>query len=105
VDRAGGAGGVGRALPAVLRDGGCLVLAPVRLAVAAYTGAAMIAIAAIGWMGYRDHRRGSGEPPHDADSPEDRHRFLGFSTLLLAGLSLIATLYTALVALFFSTCQ
>ena len=31
--------------------------------------------------------------PHDADTPEDRHRFLGFATLLLSGLSAVATIY------------
>ena len=42
---------------------------------------------------------------HDLDSPEDRHRFLGFATLLLSGLSGVAVLYAALAAMYFDTCR
>jgi hypothetical protein len=42
---------------------------------------------------------------HDLDSPEDRHRFLGFATLLLSGLSAVAVAYAALAATFFDTCR
>lgn len=87
------------------RLGAAASLAPVHIAIAAYTAAAVAAIAAIGFIGYRAHRHGAESPPHDADSAADRHRFLGLATLLLAGLSLLATVYTALVALFFETCQ
>ena len=43
--------------------------------------------------------------PHDFDTPEDRHRFLGFATLLLSGLSAVATLYAALAAVFIGSCH
>jgi len=43
--------------------------------------------------------------PHDADTPEDRHRFLGFATLLLSGLSAVAVIYTALVVVVFRSCH
>jgi len=42
---------------------------------------------------------------HDLDTPEDRHRFLGFATLLLSGLSAVAVLYAAFAATFFDTCR
>ena len=80
-------------------------LLPVRLAIAAYTAAALAAIAIIGYTGWRWHRAGSATLPHDADSPEDRHRFLGFSTLLLSGLSAVAIVYAALVAVFIGSCE
>jgi hypothetical protein len=77
----------------------------VRTAVIIYTVVALLAIAALGWIGYRAHRLGYADPPHDADTPEDRHRFMGFATLLLSGLSALAVIYAALVAVFVETCQ
>ena len=83
-----------------------------RLACKAHNGAqarrlmALAAIAAIGIRGLRDHT-GYGLPTsqHDFDTPEDRHRFLGFASLLLAGLSAVATILVALGAVFFETCR
>jgi hypothetical protein len=43
--------------------------------------------------------------PHDHDTPADRHRFLGFATFLLGLLSALATIFTALVAIFFQDCR
>jgi len=88
-------------------------LGSVRTAVAWYTALALIGIAFVGWEGFRRHsyisagqRRGGTEAStHDLDSPEDRHRFLGFATLLLAGISAVAVLYAALSATFFETCR
>lgn len=77
----------------------------VRLAIGAYTLAATAGIAANGLGGYRRHRFGNEEVPHDDDTPEDRHRFLGLATLLLAGLSAVATLFVASVALFVRSCD
>lgn len=77
----------------------------VRGAVAAYTAAAL---AGIGWtllQGLRRHRHGAATVPHDFDTPGDRHRFLGFATLLLSGLSAVAVIYAALVAIFIGTCR
>lgn len=80
-------------------------LSSARLAIAVYTVVALAGIAAIGWSGYRAHTFGVAEPPHDADSPEDRHRFLGFATLLLSGLSAVAVIYSAMAAAIIETCQ
>src|SRR5690606_31591882 len=62
----------------------------------AYTAAAVLAIALFGWRGLRHHRWGAERLPHDDPTAGDRHRFLGFATLLLCGLSLVAVLYTEL---------
>jgi hypothetical protein len=67
---------------------GIVVLGIVALAGIAYTGLA----------GWRKHRHSEGEPPHGEDTPEDRHRFLGFATVLLSGLSALATLFVVLSA-------
>lgn len=80
-------------------------LGTVRTAIAWYTIAALAAITAVGWEGLRRHRRGTEATTHDLDTPEDQHRFLGFATLLLAGLSAVAVLYAALAAASFETCR
>lgn len=80
-------------------------LGAARIAIAVYTAVALGGIAIVGWQGYRRHRLGGSDPPHDFDTAEDRHRFLGFATVLLAGLSFVATGYSALAAVFIGTCQ
>lgn len=93
-------------------------LGPARVAVAAYTVVALAVIAATGWHAWRRLRRGGagGRPsrggsrpvvggPHDADTPGDRERFLALATLLLSGLSFVATVFTALAAVFIGDCR
>jgi hypothetical protein len=80
-------------------------LGSVRTAVVWYTVIALAGIVAVGVEGLRRHRHGTEATTHDLDSPEDRHRFLGFATLLLAGLSAVAVLYAAMAVLFFETCR
>lgn len=70
-----------------------------------YTGVALLLILLIARYGLRRHRFGDTVgSPHDAASAADRHRFLGFATLLLAGLSAVATLYVALAGLLTVSC-
>ena len=76
----------------------------VRVAIAIYSVVALAGIGVTGWIGYRRHSYGAGALPHDADTPEDRYRFLGFATLLLSALSGVATVYAALVLFFFRSC-
>ena len=80
-------------------------LGPPRLVIALLTAVALVAIGITGWRGWLRHGYGSGAVPHDFDTPADRHRFLGFATLLLSGLSAVATLYVALAAAFVETCR
>ena len=92
--------------PAVSLDG-------IRTATFWYTVVALIGIAVIGWEGLRRHSYpstslgagGAEATTHDLDSPDDRHRFLGFATLLLSGLSGVAVLYAAFAATLFDTCR
>jgi hypothetical protein len=80
-------------------------LFPIQILIGIYTAVAIASIAWNAWGGYRRHRFGQSKLPHDFDSPEDRHRFLGFATLLLALLSGVAVLYAAMVAVFFGNCH
>ena len=80
-------------------------LAGIRTAITWYTGLALVGIAVIGWEGFRRHSYGTEATTHDLDSADDRHRFLGFATLLLSGLSAVGVLYAALAANYFETCR
>ena len=84
------------------RDG---PLGGARVAFAVYTVVALAGIAIVGWRGWVRHAFDGSETNHDFDTPADRHRFLGFATALLAGLSAVATIFTALAAFFFSDCR
>lgn len=79
-------------------------LEPVRAAVAVYTVVALVGIGVTAAIGFRRHTFGSATVPHDFDTPEDRHRFLGFATVLLSVLSAVATIYVALAAAFIESC-
>ena len=75
--------------------------------VTALTVVALAGIGVVGYQGWRRHSYGEEDAtaPHDADTPEDRHRFLGLATLMLAALSAVATLYVGVSAFFFETCR
>jgi hypothetical protein len=70
-----------------------------------YTALALLMIVAFGVAGWRQHRHGDSSPPHDAPTPADRHRFLGFATLLLCGLSFVAVVYAAFAIAVIGTCR
>jgi hypothetical protein len=80
-------------------------LGGVRRAITWYTVVALAGIGFIGWEGLRRHRHGTEATTHDLDSAEDRRRFVGFATLLLAGLSAVGVFYAALAASYFETCR
>jgi len=80
-------------------------LGDARLAMAVFTVVALAGIGITGWVGLRRHRHGLETTSHDFDTAGDRHRFLGFATLLLAGLSAVATLYVASAAAFIGDCR
>jgi hypothetical protein len=80
-------------------------LGPVPWAIGVYTIAALAGIAINGRSGLRRHRFEDESLPHDFDTPGDRHRFLGFATVLLAALSAVATVFAALVIIFLKDCR
>lgn len=75
-----------------------------RILVAIYTVVTLVAITLVGIRGFRQHSYGNATLPHDFDTDADRHRFIGFATVLLAGLSFVETLYVALAAVFIGIC-
>jgi hypothetical protein len=80
-------------------------LTTVRIAIAIYTVVALVAVGALGWRGYRRNRAGGSTVPRDADAAAGRHRFLGFSAMLLSGLSAVAIVYSAMVPIFIGSCR
>lgn len=76
-----------------------------RTAIGIYTAIALIGISAAGWIGFKRHSHGNASLPHDADHPEDRHRFLGFAAFLLSALSAVATIFVASAAYFIENCD
>lgn len=83
------------------RDGS---LEGARITIGIYTVLTLIGIGIVIWRGFRKHTFGTATVPHDFDTPADRHRFLGFATVLLGGLSVVATLYVALAVVFIDSC-
>lgn len=77
----------------------------VRIVLGAVTVVALLLIVWLGWRGLRQHRFGIATLPHDAPTAGDRHRFLGFATMLLCGLSFVAVLYSAFAIAIIGTCR
>jgi hypothetical protein len=77
----------------------------VRTAIATYTVVALAGVGFFGWRGLRRQSFADSTTEHDFDSQRDRHRFLGFATVLLSGLSAVAIVYAALVAVFIESCR
>ncbi len=73
--------------------------------IAVYTVVAVAIILVATWRAWRQHRWGQQAPPHDEATAGDRRRFLGLATLLLCELSLVATLFTAMVPALIGDCR
>jgi hypothetical protein len=81
-------------------------LATIRWWIAGFTVLALGGIAASGIQAFRlGHFVEGKAAPHDADTIHDRRRFLAYATLLLSGLSFVATLFVALPAVFVGSCR
>jgi hypothetical protein len=76
-----------------------------RIAVGIYTVIALVALGLVTWRGARKAGRHLTSAPHDKDTNDDRHRFLGLATVLLSGLSVIATIYIAFAVIFIGSCR
>lgn len=79
-------------------------LGSARLLIGLYTLVTLLFIGYTAWRGWRYAQFGNAKTPHDDDTAADRHRFLGFATVLLCGLSAVATLYVALGAVLIRSC-
>ncbi|MDT8387821.1 MAG: hypothetical protein RQ736_09915 [Thiogranum sp.] len=80
------------------------LLGAARIAIGIYTLVALIAIAVLMISIWRRHDLRSASASHGEDTAADRHQFLGFAAVLLAGLSFVATLYVGSVAGFIGSC-
>ena len=80
-------------------------LAPVQITIAVLTALAVAVIAAAGWQAVRHAQLPVAQRPHDAATPRDRDRLLGFATILLSGLSLVGVVFSALPALLIGDCR
>ena len=80
-------------------------LGDVRLAIAAATLVSLSLVAASGYIAWAHSRMPGDAPPHDESTEEDRERFLGTAKLLLAALSFVAIVFTAIPAYVFEDCR
>jgi hypothetical protein len=88
------------------KAGAAADLATVRWWIAGLTLVALAAIAACTIQAFRlGHFMEGKAAPHDADTIHDRRRFLAYATLMLSGLSFVATVFVALPAAFFASCR
>lgn len=66
---------------------------------------ALLMIGLSGWIAWAQARLPGNPPPHEDSTRIDRLRFLAKSTLLLAGLSFVGVLFTALPVIFLRDCR
>jgi hypothetical protein len=86
------------------RFAGAAAPGALRTIVGVYTAVAVAGMVAFFILGLRRHRGQWPTRPHDDDTPEDRRHFMAFTTMLLAGLSVLATAYVALAMLLVDGC-
>ncbi len=87
------------------KGGPLLVLDDVRIVILAATAVALLIVSASACVAWAQMGVEGDPPPHDESTIEDRHRFLATAKLLLAGLSFVAIVYTAIPALIFANCR
>lgn len=87
------------------KGGPSLMIGDVRAAIAIATALALAVVAASGYAAWAKTRIEGDPAPYDESTDEDRVRFLAVATLLLAALSFVAIVLTALPALFFGDCR
>ncbi|MFG0262799.1 MAG: transmembrane prediction [Novipirellula sp. JB048] len=76
-----------------------------RLFIAVVTGIAVLAISVVAWLSFKNVRTSEATVPYDFDDPAERTHFLGYTAFLLSLLSLVATLFTALVYVIVRSCD
>ena len=81
------------------------VLVEVRTGIAIATVIALAIVVASGFVAWAQSQIEGDPPPHQESTDEDRLRFLAVATLLLAGLSFIAIVFTAIPAFVFEDCR
>lgn len=80
-------------------------IADVRTTLVVATLLALAVVVVSGFIGFAQSRSEGDPPPHQESTEEDRHRFLAVSKLLLAGLSFVAIVFTALPLFVLEDCR
>lgn len=81
------------------------VMGDIRVVVAIATLVAVLLVLPPAFVGWAQARMVGDPPPHQESTEEDRQRFLGLSKMMLAGLSFVAILFTAIPAFMFPDCR
>lgn len=87
------------------KGGPLALLDDVRIVIVVATAVALLIVSVSAWIAWEQMGIEGDPPPHDASTLEDRHRFLATAKLLLAGLSFVAIVYTAIPAFIFTDCR
>ena len=87
------------------KDGPLAPLDDVRTVIIIATAVALLIVLGSAWVAWAQMGVEGDPPPHDESTLEDRHRFLATAKLLLAGLSFVAIVYTAIPAFIFADCR
>jgi heme/copper-type cytochrome/quinol oxidase subunit 2 len=66
---------------------------------------ALLVIVASGIVAWQQSRTRGDPPPHNEGTDIDRLRFLAYATMLLAGLSFVAVIFTAAPVIVLSDCR
>jgi hypothetical protein len=69
------------------------------------TAVALVVIVAAGWVAHVQANRKGDTPPHDSGTEIDRLRFLATATVLLAALSFIGVVFTAMPVIVLTDCR
>jgi hypothetical protein len=87
------------------KSGHLAPLDDVRFAIIIATAVALGVVLVSGFVAFAQSRIPGDPAPHEESTEEDRFRFLAFAKLLLAGLSFVAIVFTAIPAFIFEDCR
>ena len=87
------------------KAGRTAALGDLRAAILAVTAMSLLLVLAVAYVSWAKARIADDPPPHEDSTDEDRARFLAVSTLLLAGLSFVAIIFTAVPVFVLEDCR
>ncbi|MDO9106982.1 MAG: hypothetical protein Q7U57_18745 [Methylovulum sp.] len=86
------------------KSGSVEAIVDIRTGITVATVVALLLVAASGYVAWTQSRIDGDLRPYQDSTDEDRLHFLAAATLLLAGLSFVAILFTAIPAFIFEDC-
>lgn len=87
------------------KGGRLALIGDARTAIAVATVVALVLVGASGYAAWSRSRMEGDPAPHQESTDEDRLRFLAVATMLLAALSFVAIVFTAIPAFIFEDCR